>query len=359
MHFNPRISTCVFARAALSAALCMLISSPCWAEDQPVFALQWTRGQGAADCPDQEKLAREVAARLGRDPFVYNAPKRIVGSIERHNGFFSLKLDEQGPVGHTTPLTQTSSATNCDAIFAYAVVAVSMIIAPESVNSSISITPPVTHEFCTPCAAALPVLPPSPAEKPIPPAPPPGASPVIQVLHPPPPVRLSAFIQGSILQGFLPGITPQWGVEVRAGRHRFEASLGLFQSASHLSSNGAFAFQTQAGSLGLCVRTLNLAPISMWGCVHAWLGVITLDLVDTSNFSLAKSGPFPWFGASFAPRLQLPLPKSLLIEGGTHILINMPPRKFTGEADQSKPFDIYTQNRVNIAPFVSLGISIL
>ncbi len=345
MHNNPRISEWIFPWAALGAAIS--ISTPGWADEAPAVSLQWIRGSGAAECPDQAKLAREVAARLGRDPFVDHSPRQIVGSIERHNGVFSLQLDEQGPDNHTVPITQTSSSPNCDAIFAYTVVAVSMIIAPKALDTAPSSSiPPITQEPCAPPAPAIPAPPP-----------------VIQVISPPPPVRLSLFVQGSILQGFLPGLTPQWGIETRAGGHRFEASLGLFQTSERPSADGAFAFQNYAGSLGLCVRAIDLAPVSLWGCGHAWLGAITLDLVDSLNFSLTKDGPFLWFGASLAPRLRFALPRSVLIEGGTHVLLNIPPRGFKGgtkdETGKPRVIDIYVQDRINIAPFISLGISIL
>lgn len=350
MHFNLRISKWIFPWAALGAAISISSATPCWADEEPVVSLQWIRGSGAAECPDQAKLAREVAARLGRDPFVDHGPRQIVGWIERHNGVFSLQLDEQGPDNHTVPITQTSSSPNCDAIFAYTVVAVSMIIAPKALDAAPSSSiPPIKQEPCAPPEPTIPVPPP-----------------VIQVISPPPPVRLSLFVQGGILQGFLPSLAPQWGIETRAGGHRFEASLGLFQTGERPSADGGFTFQNYAGSLGLCVRAIDLALVSLWGCGHAWFGAITLDAVDPSNYLLTKDGPFPWFGASLAPRLRVALPLSLRIEGGAHVLFNMPPQGFNGrytsntsDNTSDNTFNIYTQDWINIAPFISLGISIL
>jgi hypothetical protein len=64
--------------------------------------LDYARGPGAEACPDEEGLRSSVAANVGHDPFVADAPRRLIARIVRERGRFVAYLEIREDGGAVT-----------------------------------------------------------------------------------------------------------------------------------------------------------------------------------------------------------------------------------------------------------------
>jgi hypothetical protein len=114
--------------------LSVLFASTAWA-GSPSSRLVYARGAGAEKCPDEDAFRKEVAARLGYDPFFPYASRTVSVEIElaREHGsarvvFVDDKSIEQG--------AQTIDGTSCESLVRAAALAVSVsleTLAPDPV----------------------------------------------------------------------------------------------------------------------------------------------------------------------------------------------------------------------------------
>jgi hypothetical protein len=92
----------------------------------------YSRGPGAEQCPEEEAVRKEVAARLGYDPFFIWAERTIVTRIERERQGFRATvqlLDGKGIVQGSRSLT--SSASDCTELAKSVALVISIGIDPE------------------------------------------------------------------------------------------------------------------------------------------------------------------------------------------------------------------------------------
>jgi hypothetical protein len=98
----------------------------------PSSRLVYSRGAGAEQCPEEEALRKEVAARLGYDPFFVWAERTIVARIERaRQGFRATVqlLDAKGIVQGSRSLS--SSSNDCADVATSVALVISIGIDPE------------------------------------------------------------------------------------------------------------------------------------------------------------------------------------------------------------------------------------
>jgi hypothetical protein len=185
----------------------------------PPIQLVYTRGAGAAGCPDAGSLRSAVFKEMGYDPFDPSAARRLDVSIERRAGQYVVTMEMRDDAGQIVWTDDIASRESCRTLVEAAglAIVIRIDVQPEP-------------EPCPVCPAPSPPPPappsPVPAEVP-PPSPPPPAS-AAEVPPPspspePPPappkpivVRLGGAVWGEY--GALPHLTP--GIALSGGvRH--------------------------------------------------------------------------------------------------------------------------------------------
>ena len=305
----------------------------------------WVRGEGAEGCADQQRIAEQVSARLGKSPFSAEAPRSIEAVVSRaehgYRAVIFVRGDGASPVG-TREIA--SEAVGCASIEAASVLAIALAIDPD--------------------AALRPPEPPPPA--PLPPAPaaplpaPPLPTPFVMAprpIAPPLPVAPRDRIGASGLSlrvgagfGLLPHITP--GVAL-AGHVSLSARVDLAAEALWMpearTDDARFSFGLTALSLGACFVPVRADSVDLAACAAIWGGALHAVVFDLQP---ASPGDYPWVAASAAPRLRVRLGPHVHLEAGAHLLfpITRPPFTVSGWKDP-----VFRQSPVTGLPFVGLG----
>ena len=108
-----------------------------------LYSLSWVRGEGADGCPARGELAREVSARLGRNPFDDAAPLSIEIRVERLGEGFESRIhvrDEHGIVIGRRALA--AQEADCQVLFQASVLAVALFIEPDISGEPRPVAPP-------------------------------------------------------------------------------------------------------------------------------------------------------------------------------------------------------------------------
>jgi hypothetical protein len=291
---------CSFALIALAPATARAQRAPA-----PAMELAYTLGDGAGDCPGEELLHRELARRVGYDPFVPGPPgappARVRVVIARGPRGLTATCDHRDAVGahgwtRTYPV-EGDGARACEA-------------AVEGIAVDLQVELPL---FRTPRPSA-PSAPPPPSIA-APPAPPPPAAP-----RPRLEIGGGAFVAAGISPAATLGGAVHLGVEVSPfGRARHRLSFAI-EGRADATATGARGVQTSllAGAVVACGHEdLFTAPTGVtWaalGClvgavgrVHGW----TPGVESPVSLGATYAGVGPRFGiearlaARAAVRLQ-------------------------------------------------------
>ncbi|AKF04633.1 hypothetical protein [Sandaracinus amylolyticus] len=100
--------------------------------DAPVATLRVERADDAGACLDEESLRELVAARLGRDPFVDEAPLSITVRIERARRGYVARVDTASEGGEPGRRELTSERDDCRDLGDALALALSLTVDPAS-----------------------------------------------------------------------------------------------------------------------------------------------------------------------------------------------------------------------------------
>ena len=146
--------------------------------------LVYERGAGADACPDEAGLRRDVAARLGHDPFVTSADRTVAARIVREGntlrGTIEL-LDAGGKVNGARALE--SKQLDCKELASAMSLAISLALdplagAPPKPSASVSVTASASATPVVSASASPPPLPPAPSASTAPSLPAPASEPL-------------------------------------------------------------------------------------------------------------------------------------------------------------------------------------
>ncbi len=256
--------------------------------------LVYERGAGADACPDEAGLRRDVAARLGHDPFVESADRTVSARIVRDGaklrGTIEL-LDAAGKVNGARALE--SKQFDCKELASAMSLAISLALdplagAPPKPSASVSVTA---------SASASPVVSASASALPPPPRPPPAPS--AAPLPAPPPdrgLRVSLGVFGGA--GFAP--SPNLG---------FSAAVGYRTARWSLEVEGRRDLPSTS-TLGVGTVTSSILGFSLVPClVRGPLGIcalITVGALQASGGDVAtpRSEAALWAAAGIRLSLQ-------------------------------------------------------
>lgn len=340
--------------AALAAALVTLAAAlPARAASTPVrrFVFAWTRGEGAETCPGQPEIAREVRARLGRDPFSDEAERSIEAVVTREGGrwFIRIRVREgQQTVGFRE---LTSDAADCGDIKAASVLAVALVVDPEAALNPESLAPPPP----APPLPSSPAQPRAPAPPPLLRGPQPSSAKFPPKPSPPATTKVALTYRGIVGFGLMPRAAPALALSVGVGRDVFEGSTGLLWVPEVTSTEGDFAFGTTGVWVGACLHLLRFTRGSVATCGGVLGGAIHSVVRSLEVFEPLEPGDRGWAAVSLSGRLRVSLVPPLVAEVGVEALGLVTRYRFSVK-DQPEP--IFEQPPIALAPFLGLGVSI-
>lgn len=217
-------------------------------------ALTHLRGPGAETCPDQLALERNVAARLGYDPFATPAALRAVARFDREGARFRARL-ELSRDAEPTRTRDFDPAADCAGLFESLALALTLAVDPQFL-----MRPPEP-------AAPAPAPPPAPAPAPAPVAPAPPEPPRE-------PIVFTAYAGGLASVGLSP--TPSVGGTVGFGlRYR---ALGVYVEGR---ADAPSKLEVATGTVRTNLLLASLLPCFEWrglgACISFGAGALQVD----------------------------------------------------------------------------------
>lgn len=335
------------------------------------FRLQWSSTSVTPACPSSEKLARQVAAKLGRDPFDDTSSSEIRGSIEQRDTKWVVRIGEfkDGNSVYTDE-SPPFDAPDCGDPHDLAVLQIAVFIQTGRLGLSPSIEPapkPAPNPVTTPPdpAKSLPARV-VPEVKPTAPAKPesiPSVKPVSQAaLAPPQRFDSHIFLGAGTSIGLLPAPSPAVSFNAGFGRERFEADVGLLLLTEAKHATEPFAMSMTAGFVGGCFRVLNQPRLSFLGCghiivsaVHTFVTAIKSEDIGTTR---TYAGDLAWVGASVSPRLRVVLVKPLTLQIGADLVVPITRMDMYGDTGGPDERSMFTQTPISVIPLAQIGMTI-
>lgn len=317
------------------------------------FRLTWSR-EGPADvCPSSEKLAREVAAKLGYDPFDDKAETEIRGVIQRHGPEWTVRIAEvkngEERYSHKSP---SVVADDCGEPHALAVLVVSVFI--QTGRLSLSSPPqPEAPESSKPVPEKLPVT-----------------TQVARVhsaandpakLESPRRIDMHVFLGGALGIGLFPTVAPAITLSAGGGFGRWELDVGMFWFPEVAHPTEPFRFGLTTTTVSGCFRAYPTKRITLLGCGSVWAGAQSVVITDDENaggpFTLTTPGERAWFELAASPRLRFVLAKPFTLQVGADVLF---PFRYDlvineGQADEKL---VFAPSPVTVVPNLQLGMTI-
>jgi hypothetical protein len=310
----------------VSAALLCLPSAARAADGH--YRLELVRADGAGSCPGAASIERDVAARLGRDPFAPAGERGIEIVLERTEDVWRAKLYLRvDPSAPDAVRLLESEATDCAELAKSITLAVALAIAPELEPEP---PPPPPPE---------PICPPPPAPPPPPPSP--GS------LHGD--VAARALLSPQLL----PGTSAGAALAISARGSLLGVSFGgLFFPENELrESNARLGFGITGGFVAGCLWARTAQP-QLWSCLGARAGALHTVVYAPEP---EHPGDRFWAAATSELGLRQQLYQRLFVEVGVAAVFPLVRHRFRVDASSSP---IYEQGAAVAEGFLGIGLQL-
>lgn len=326
-------------RLATLSLASLSMSVEAGAQETGRFRFVWARDDGAERCPDGPTLARDVARRLGRDPFVTIGGAPSIDAIVRREGstWVARIVVRDAGGGLVGTRDFTSASPDCTAIAAAVTLGVALSIDPE---------------------AALRPPPAEPAPAPLPPPP----APVVTPARPAPAApwwrRAGASARVRLLGGVVPGpgvggaVGAEWGPLPWL---RIGGGASFFPESETTSPNGTFAFGLTTSWFSACAEPWRGAVAAMGFCLGAEAGA--LHAVVRRGVP-SQAGESAWGAVTGAARLRLHVAGPFTAELGLEAVVPFARHRFVvANAPGGNAVDTVFQQGVDGSPVVLGGFA--
>jgi hypothetical protein len=289
------------------------------------YRLQLVRAEGAGSCPSGAQIERDVAERLGRDPFSKRGERGIEVVVQRAEQGFQARLYLRVDASEVDALRLIESdAADCAELGKSVALAVALAIAPE--------------------------LPPEPEAEPPPPPPAPCPPPPA----PPPPrstVHGEASMRGLISPNLLPETSPGGALTVTLRGDLLGVAFGaLFYPQQELRARQAhLAFGLSAGFASGCLWARTSDP-QLWSCIGARAGALHSVVVSPEP---VRPGDRFWWAASSELGLRQHVFGRGFVELGVAAVFPLVRYRFQVDAS---PAPVYQQGAASIEGFAGIGL---
>jgi hypothetical protein len=307
--------------------------------------LEWARAEGAESCPSAAEVRRDLATRLGRDPFTPSASMSIEVMLTRtaNEQEWRASLVVRAADGRTTGTRSlASTAPDCAPLAAATTLAVALSIdpdaklAPAAARSPLVAipTPPAPREEAP--ARSTAEAPPSTPSRP-----PAAADTVASPKEREKNVNVSVALRGGAALGVLPNIAPALGVAAGVDlRPRFEIHAGTWWLPEQRTDDGQFGFGLTGLSAGACYHALDgRGPFRVSGCADAIAGAIHAVVYELTP---SHPGDRLWVALEPGVRVQIALVKPLSVELGAAMLVPLGRYTFTVGGRDASAFESAT-----------------
>jgi hypothetical protein len=277
-------------RRGLCAALALLAhAGPAGAQGVGRFRFAWARDDGADRCPDGPSIAREVARRLGRDPFVSADAPSIEASVQRTGGRWIARLVVRDADDSRLGAREfTSEAADCGPVAAAIALGVALSIDPVAALRAPRPPEPTPAPPTPAPAVAAPTAPPR----------------VVRAPETPWPRRAGVSARAVAAFGLLPGAAVGASIAAEGpigGRWRWSAGFMYLPESGLERPAGGYAFGLVAAWAGPCFDAWRTAGASLTGCAGVDVGALRA-VVRRGDPSTV--GERPWVAGFVGGRLR-------------------------------------------------------
>lgn len=322
---------------ALCGATVAVIAAPAQAGDSS-YRLQIVRADGAASCPSEATIERDVAQRLRRNPFSDDGERGVEVVLERSEGRWRARLYLRVDASDGDPARSLESdAPDCSELGRSVALAVALAIAPE--------------------------LPPEPPPTPAPPAP---VCP--EPIPPPPPEEKSTWNGALALRlGFSPNLLPHpapgatLAVSLRGALLGVSAGAAFFPEREQRRGDADVGFGLSSGFLSGCLWARTHDP-QVWSCVGARVGALHSVVYAPNPVS---AGDHWWWAASSELGVRQTLFGRAFVEIGAAAIFPLVRQRFVVEGAASGAGSaaserglVYEQGPAAIEGFLGFGVRI-
>lgn len=308
----------------LAAASLLALSAPRSAFAESSYRLQVVRADGAGSCPSSEQIERDVAQRLGRNPFSEQGERGIDVLLARTDGKWVAKLYLRIEASDTDEARSIESeAADCSELGKSVALAVALAIAPE--------------------------LPPAPPPKPEPTCPPPVPPP------PPPPPPSSLHGAAAVRLLFSPNLLPKrsLGTALSVTLHGDLVGAnfgGIFYPESQLQTADAhLGFGLSAAFASGCLWARVQDP-QVWSCIGARVGALHSAVYAPLP---ERPGDHFWWAAESELGVRQHLLGRLFLELGAAAVFPLLRQRFQVDASSAP---VYEQGPAVFEGFVGVGL---
>ncbi len=305
LRYDPIVDR-AWRLATLSLASLSMAGTAAGAQETGRFRYAWARDEGAERCPDGPTIARDVARRLGRDPFVtVSGAPSIEAMVRREGSSWVARLvvrDAGGGLVGTREFTSTSA--DCTAIASAVTLGVALSIDPEAaLRPPPTEAPPTAQRVTPPDVSPARITPPTPWWR-----------------------RASASARVSVMAGLLPGA----GVGLSLGAEggplpllRVGAGMSFFPESA--TTSGAYAFGLATGWVTACLEPWRGVRAALGFCARVDVGA--LQAVVMRGIPLG-AGQQVWGAVTLAPRLRLHIAGPIAAELGVEAMVPFARHRF-------------------------------
>lgn len=278
----------------------------------PAARLVYGRGAGAEKCPDEATLRKELAARVGYDPFFPYASRAIVLTIFGRDEGLAARIDLVDGERAAASRELVTQRTDCDELFQSAALAIAIAIDPRALvkpamaspqEDSPKRPPPVAEEILAPVDSSAKDAPSEPRVR--------TSSSELQTN-----VRIAAGTQVST--GLQPGVAA--GASVGFGAVWRRVSVGA-ELAAYLPTTTT---SSSSANASVWVANTSLVPCLRFEPVTA-CGVVMAGRLEASGEDLAggRTEALAFYGAGAKTGLELPLLRSVRMHFDGQLLGNL------------------------------------
>lgn len=288
------------------------------------YRLQVVRADGAGTCASASQIERDVARRLGRNPFSDEGERGIDVLLSRTETQWVAKLYLRIDASETDAARSIESdAPDCAELGKSVALAVALAIAPE--------------------------LPPSPEPKPEPVCPPPEPAPL------PPPVKPSLHGGAALRLLYSPNLLPTsslgTALSVTLRGELVGANFGgIFYPESQLrTAKARLGFGVSAGFASGCLWARVKDP-EVWSCIGARIGALHSAVYSPSP---ERPGDHFWWAASSELGVRQHLFGRAFLELGAAAVFPLLRHRFQVDASSSP---VYEQGPAVVEGFAGVGL---
>ena len=316
-------------------------SSAC---DQCFVRFTWVRLEGTEDCPSETEVMGKLRERLGRNPFLADAQRRLEAEVSRDGNHWRVRvreLDQRGQVVGAREID--ANAADCAPIADMAMLTLALAIDPDA-----GLPPDVMAS-----GSSSPSQPPAQPQSP-PAAPVPSPSVMLPAACPAPDRADRSegefSVHGLAAVGLLPGLAPGIGLTAQASliaQWRAELGMAWFWEQE---ANDVAKFGLTFVRAGLC-RSLHQVELARWdACSQLQAGALHSVV---SGLEAVNPGDTIWWAWSGGSRLRVG--RRAMLEAAAYAVVPLlRPRFVVG----GRPGSVFRPSAVSGIFSVGVGVSI-